>query len=149
MPTTLHPPTTRDREQAPAPLTFDQRLALAVLSIDARTETEPFNLADVVTAPVVTTPPVAALLQRAHRRVLRDGGWSRDAARTGSGGLCLAEAIRAEARSHADEGEARLLLRQVLGGGDPIPEMNRRLNSASHAAQVLSQAAITAATRGI
>lgn len=104
--------------------------------------------------PVDTTPadtepnPVAALLRRAKARILRDG-WCRDVARTDGGGMCLAEAIRAEARSHTEEGEARLLLRRALGGGDPVPEQNRHLASATHAAQVLDAAAAMAAQQGL
>jgi hypothetical protein len=95
-----------------------------------------------------STTPVAALLQRAQQRILR-GGWSRDTARNDQGGACLIAAIQTEARSHRDEGEARLFLRRALGGGDSIPEMNRRLRSAGHAAQILGQAARLAAVEGI
>ncbi|WP_019358000.1 DUF6197 family protein [Streptomyces sp. AA1529] len=101
----------------------------------------------VATQPAAEQTPVAALLHRARARILRDG-WCREAART-SGGMCLAEAIRAEARSHRDEGEARLLLRRALGGGDPIPEQNRRLANTAHAAAVLGAAADLATQRGL
>ena len=133
------------------------RLQEAVLAIDVNTAHLPGGpgLAEIVHLPVETPAPgaddgmpVAALLRRARTRILRDG-WCRDAARTGNGGMCLAEAIRAEARSHRDEGEARLLLRRALGGGDPIPEMNRRLTSATQAAAVLDTAAAIATRRGL
>jgi hypothetical protein len=112
------------------------------------------DLADVVTASPAPAPvdlyptPVAALLLRARARVLA-GGWCRDVARDGSGGMCLTEAIRAEARTHQEEGEARILLRRALGGGDSIPEQNRRLGSATHAAAVLVTAAAMATQQGI
>ncbi|MFE9382359.1 hypothetical protein ACFYMO_03845 [Streptomyces sp. NPDC007025] len=121
-------------------------LAHAVNTAHLDTPTVPHLPVD--TQPAVEQTPVAALLQRARARILRDG-WCRDAAHNSGGGMCLAEAIRAEARTHADEGEARLLLRRALGGGDPIPEQNRRLASTAHAAAVLAQAATSAADRGI
>ncbi|UNZ20611.1 hypothetical protein [Streptomyces sp. 891-h] len=92
--------------------------------------------------------PVAALLHRARARILRDG-WCRGAAHNSGGGMCLLEAIHVEARSHAEEGEARLLLRRALGGGDPIPEQNRRLTNTAHAAAILAAAADLATQRGL
>ena len=128
------------------------RLQSAGLELDvnaARPETV-VDLADVVVpapAPDLYATPVAALLYRARARILRDG-WCRDAA-TDGGGMCLTEAIRAEARSHADEGEARILLRRALGGGDPIPSQNRRLPDTAAAAAVLATAAVMAAQQGL
>lgn len=100
------------------------------------------------TQPADDTSPVAALLQRARQRILRDG-WAQGATRNGTGGMCLLEAIHTEARSHRDEGEARILLRRALGGADPVPEMNRRLASTHQAAQVLAQAAAMAERSGL
>lgn len=121
-------------------------------AVDAAQPETTVDLADVLTRPVdldaPNSTPVAALLQRAALR-LRTAGWCRDAARADSGGMCLLEAIRAEAHTHAEEGEARLLVRRALGGGDPIPEQNRRLHSAADAINILHQAANTAAHRGI
>lgn len=107
-------------------------------AVDAAAPETVVDLPDVATAPASEETPVAALLHRARTRIL--AGWSRDAARTSGGGMCLVEAIRAEARSHADEGEARILLRRALGGHDPIPEQNRRLPDAAAAAAVLTTA---------
>lgn len=151
---------------APVELDLEARLALADVvmtgrlaraglthSVNVAAAETVVDLADVVTspvelpAPVRESTPVAALLHRARARVL--AGWCRDAAGDGAGGMCLSEAIRAEARSHADEGEARTLLRRALGGGDSIPEQNRRLTSASHAAQVLDAAAAMATQQGL
>lgn len=113
----------------------------------ARPETT-VDLADVVAAPVeAEATPVAALLLRARARIVT--GWCRDAARTAGGAMCLAEAVRVEARSHYEQGEARRLLRRALGGGDSIPEQNRRLPNATAAAAVLATAAAMAAERGL
>lgn len=145
---------------APAELDLDARLAAidaamtvrleeAALGWQVNTAHLPVDTTPVVehlpvdTQPANDTTPVAALLQRARQRILRDGH-SRDAAHNGTGGMCLLEAIHAEARTHADEGEARILLRRALGGGDPIPEQNRRLTSTRQAANVLGAAAALA-----
>lgn len=132
------------------------RLEEAALAHAVNTAHLPTVEVDFPHLPVDTAPtaeedgagPVAALLRRAQQRILRDG-WCRDAARGGHGGVCLAGAIRAEARSHRDEGEARVLLRRALGGGDPISEANRRLRSAHEAAQVLGRAAALAGRSGL
>lgn len=149
---------------AVAPVSFEARLAArdAVMTVllEAAGLQHAVNAAAPETAVDVAAPapapatvdlyptPVAALLHRAHNRIIT-GGWSRTAGHTSGGAMCLAEAIRAEAHTHRDEGEARILLRHALGGGDPIPEMNRRLGSASQAAAVLATAANMAADRGI
>ncbi len=96
-----------------------------------------------------STTPVATLLQRAQRRIMQPGGWSRDTVTDGRGGMCPIAAIQAEARSHREEGEARRLLRQALGGSHSIPEANRRLRGPQHAALVLGQAAQLAAREGL
>lgn len=122
------------------------RLEEAALGWEVNTAHLPVDTAPVVehlpvdTKPADDTNPVAALLRRARQRILRDG-WAQGAARTGTSDMCLLEALHAEARSHREEGEARLLVRRALGGGDPIPELNRRLSSTAQAAQVLATAA--------
>lgn len=100
------------------------------------------------TPPAEDTTPVDALLRRAQQRILRDG-WARTGARNNTGGRCLLEVLHAEARSHADESEARILLRRALGGSDPVPEQNRRLRNASQAAAVLGAAAALAERSGL
>lgn len=142
----------------PAALDLDARLAAVDAAMTVRLEEAALgwqvNTAHLPAGPVIEhlpvdtqpdgdTTPVAALLRRARQRILRDG-WSRDAARNDSGGMCLLEAIRAEAHTHHDEGEARILLRRALGGGDPIPEQNRRLTNVAQAALVLGAAAAMA-----
>lgn len=129
------------------------RLDEAVLAHAVNTAHLPGPTVELPHLPVDTQPdveqnPVAALLKRAKERILRDG-WCRDAAHNNGGGMCLVEAIRAEARTHRDEGEARILLRRALGGGDPIPEQNRRLTNTAHAAAVLDTAAAMAAQQSI
>lgn len=157
---------TRRAAHAEAVLDLDARMAARGAEMTMRLETAalahavntahlPGPQVDVPHLPVDTQPatqtdddsPVAALLRRARARILRDG-WCRDTARAAGGAMCLAEAIRAEARSHADEGEARLLLRRHLGG-DNIPTANQRLRSAGEAAQVLARAATEATARGL
>lgn len=129
------------------------RLQTAGLAVDVNTAHLPdIDWTDHITGPVAPPPapeatPVAGLLHRARLRILRDG-WCRDAARNDAGGMCLTEAIRAEARSHAEEGEARILLRRALGG-DSIPEQNRRLPDAAAAAGVLASAAAMAVQQGL
>jgi len=154
----LAPPVT------PAGLDLDARLAAVDAEMTVRLEQASLRHAvDATTAetvvdwasdapapaPVDLYPtPVAALLLRARARIVA-GGWSQDAARTSGGGMCLAELIRAEAHTHAEEGEARLLLRRALGGGDPISEHNRRLGGSTAAAQVLANAAAMATQQGL
>src|SRR5687767_10400973 len=112
MPTITRPPTTR--APAPALLSFDERLALAVLAVDARTVTEPFDLADVIRLPVEAAPapqlqpyrtPIAALLHRARARLL-NSGWCSDRLRDEQGAACLIGAIRAEASSRGEADDA-------------------------------------------
>ncbi|MGW7350968.1 DUF6197 family protein [Streptomyces sp. NPDC054784] len=117
------------------------RLDEAAVAWEVNTTSTPIDWRDAVTAPDdgEEVAPVAALLRRAADRIRRDG-WCRDTAREGTA-VCLLEAIHAEARSHEEEGEARRLLRRALGG-DPVPEHNRRLGTASEAVQVLTAAAL-------
>lgn len=160
MTATLTQPTTR----AEAVLDLDARMAARDAEMTLRLEeaalahavnTAHLPAVEIPHLPVDTAPatqvdeetPVTALLRRAQARILRDG-WCRDAARTNGGAMCLAETIHAEAHSHADEGEARLLLSRHLGG-DNIPSGNRRLRSAGEAAHVLGRAADEAAARGL
>lgn len=151
------------RVAAPVELDFEARLAATDAAMTVRLEEAGIgwqvNTAHIPAGPVIEhllvdaapaddSTPVAALLRRAQARILRDG-WSQSAARTGTGGMCLSQVIQAEARSHREEGEARILLRRALGGGDSIPEMNRRLGSAGQAAHVLGQAAELAERSGL
>lgn len=132
---------------AAPPLDFGGRLVLAGLS----TPDTALNLADVITALPTgqRLTPVAALFHRAEARILHPSGWSREAGSDGCGGTCLINVIIAEAPDHGAEREARLLLREVVGGGEPIPQFNRQLRNAGQAAQILRRAASLAEKRGI
>ncbi|MGK5501583.1 DUF6197 family protein, partial [Streptomyces sp. URMC 125] len=146
---------------APAePLDLDQRLVLAALAVDARLDTEPLNLADIIRLPVeppapqepAYPTPVAALLQRAARR-LAVGGWCRGATVDTDGARCLYGALRAEdpGGHHLDDALDVLLtaLRREFGPGiETIPSANDHLlRSRKHAVRILGDAAALADTR--
>ncbi|MFE0088778.1 hypothetical protein [Streptomyces sp. NPDC059016] len=109
-----------------APLGFDERLRLAALAVDARIDTQPLNLADVIrtpsgeTAPALWEPfgagdtaaPLAAVLRRARARILRDG-WTTGHCR-GQQAVCAYEAIRAEAASPSQAADAAALLLDTI-----------------------------------
>lgn len=148
--TTSPPPT------ATAPLSFDERLALAGLS----TTDTALNLADVIRTPVAVpqTPmaprstPVADLLQRARQLLITDG-WCRDAQRADDGRHCLYGAVRAAARGdgHAETAALGLLLDAIKRqfGGDSIPTFNDSCRDAGPAMRVLDGAAALAETKGL
>ncbi|MFF9624262.1 hypothetical protein [Streptomyces griseosporeus] len=105
----------------PRPLTFDERLALAALAIDARIATAAVDLADVVRIPIDTprpaaTPystPIADLLHRARLRIETDG-WSREALVEEDGRRCAIGAIRREAASRGQADGACVLLLEAI-----------------------------------
>lgn len=146
----------------PAALTFDERLALAALAVDARINTEPLNLADVIRRPVDTpaTPvrqpyrtPMATLYHRAHTRLLHDG-WCASRLRDEQGAACLIGAIRAEAgsRGEADDACARLLdiIRDEFDpSAETIASWNDRQRDGHMPARILGYAASRADARGI
>ncbi|WP_329390203.1 hypothetical protein [Streptomyces sp. NBC_01716] len=145
-PPTAAPVLDLDARLAIAAATMTVRLQEAELAhaVDARHPETVLNYADIIRlTPTTTGNPVAELLQRAQRRILRPGGWSRDTGTNGRGGVCLEYAIQAEARNGRDEQEARILVRQAIGSGDPITHTNRRLTQAQ-AGQLLGQAAALA-----
>ncbi|WP_331735474.1 hypothetical protein OG379_40900 (plasmid) [Streptomyces sp. NBC_01166] len=119
-------PTPTSAVAAPSPaaaLSLDERLALVNTTMTARLDeaavayeintahipTTPIDLNDLVALPLTPTlqppappsTPVAALLQRAHHRLLTDG-WCAGSFRNEYGALCLFGAIRSEA--HRDPG---------------------------------------------
>ena len=155
-------PTTTVAPAPVEPLDLDQRLALAVLAVDARIDTEPLDLADVVTLPVElpappepTYPtPVAALLQRAARR-LAVVGWCRGRTVDEAGARCLYGALRAEDPhgAHTDDALDVLLtaLRREFGPDvETIPSVNdHRVRSREHAVRLLGDAARLADARGL
>jgi hypothetical protein len=108
------------------PLTFDERLALTALAVDARINTPPLNLADVIrlpeaapqplaptAAPCPYTTPIASLLHRARTR-LETSGWCTGALRDDQGARCLIGAIRAEASTGGAADDACVLLLETI-----------------------------------
>ncbi|MET7795672.1 DUF6197 family protein [Streptomyces decoyicus] len=146
----------------PATLSFDERLALAALAVDARINTEPLDLADVIRGPVdmPSAPalqpyrtPMAALLHRAQIRLLA-GGWCADRLRDEQGAVCMIGAIRAEANSRSEADDAcALLLDIVRDEFDPTAETiaswNDRQRDGRMPARILGHAASRAGVRGL
>jgi hypothetical protein len=130
----------------------------------AHIDTEPVDLSDVVTGPVDTGPaplpdlyptPVAALLQRAHHRLLSDG-WCKDVLVDEDGARCMLGAIRIEARGdrglEAGAAAAVLLdaIRRKFGDDvDSVPSFNDAHGSARVPLRMLDQAAGLADARGL
>lgn len=165
---------------APAPpkaLSLEERLTLINTEMTARLDeaavayevntahiqTEPVDLADVVTRPVDTGPaplpdlyptPVAALLQRARHRLLT-GGWCSGALVDEDGARCMLGAIRAEARGDRGlEADAAAVLldaiRRRFGDDvDSVPSFNDAHGSARVPLRMLDQAAGLADARGL
>jgi hypothetical protein len=165
---------------APAPpkaLSLEERLTLINTEMTARLDeaavayevntahidTEPVDLADVVTGPIDTGPaplpdlyptPTAALLQRAHHRLLT-GGWCKDVLVDEDGARCMLGAIRIEARGDRglEAGAAAVLLdaiRRKFGDDvDSVPSFNDAHGSAHAPLRMLDQAAILADARGL
>lgn len=128
----------------------------------AHIPTEPVDLADVVTLPLTPTlqppasypTPVAALLQRAHHRLLT-GGWCSGALVDEDGARCMLGAIRAEARgdSGLEADAASVLLdtiRRKFGDNvDSVPSFNDAHGSARTPLRMVDQAAGLADARGL
>lgn len=165
---------------APAPpteLSLEERLAFvntvmtmrldeAKVAYEVNTayiETEPVDLADVVTVPLTPTlqpppesypSPVAALLQRAHHRLLT-GGWCSGALVDEDGARCMLGAIRIEARgdSGLEAGAAAVLLdaiRRTFGEGvDSVPSFNDAHGTGRAPLRMVDQAADLADARGL
>lgn len=140
------------------------RLEMASLANDINTAhiaTEPTDLADIIRGPVDTprTPvdlyptPVAALLQRAHRR-LTDEGWCGHAPTSAQGANCLQSAIYKEARGDyglAAEGLDVLMdaIRRQFTNADSVPGFNDAWGRSTVPLRLLGAAASAADTRGI
>jgi hypothetical protein len=129
----------------------------------AHIDTEPVDLADVVTVPLTPTlqpppqsypTPVAALLQRAHHRLLT-GGWCKDALVDEDGARCMLGAIRIEARgdSGLEASAASVVLdaiRRKFGDDvDSVPSFNDAHGSGRVPMRMLDQAAGLADARGL
>ncbi|MFI1621808.1 hypothetical protein ACH4VT_33345 [Streptomyces lydicus] len=181
MPTTpapviSHPAPTAAAPAPSAELSLEERLAFinaamtvrldeAALAYEVNTAhipTEPVDLGDVVTVPLTPalqppTPyptPVAAILQRAYRRLLT-GGWCSGALVDEDGARCMLGAIRIEARGDGglEAGAAAVLLdaiRRKFGEGvDSVPSFNDAHRSGRVPMRMLDQAADLADTRGL
>ncbi|CAL9672942.1 hypothetical protein SUDANB15_07542 (plasmid) [Streptomyces sp. enrichment culture] len=172
-----HPaPTTTQAAAPPAELSLEERIAMVNAAMTARLDeaavayevntahipTKPVDLADVVTVPLTPTlqppasypTPVAALLQRAHHRLLT-GSWCSGALVDEDGARCMLGAIRAEA--HGDKGleasAASVLLdaiRREFGDDvDSVPSFNDAHGSARVPLRMVDQAASLADARGL
>nr|WTB12190.1 hypothetical protein OG546_50085 [Streptomyces antimycoticus] len=163
--------------EPPADLSLEERLTLVNTAMTARLDeaavayevntahipTEPVDLADVVTVPLTPTlqpppesypTPVAALLQRAHHRLLT-GGWCSGVLVDEDGARCMLGAIRAEARgdSGLEASAASVLLdaiRRTFGDDvDSVPSFNDAYGSARVPLRMVDQAAGLADARGL
>ncbi len=161
----------------PAELSLEERLKFITTVMTVRLDeatvayevntahipTQPVDLADVVTGPVNTGPaplpdlpptPVAALLQRAHHRLLTDG-WCSGALVDKEGARCLYGAIHIESRGDRRLEEAALTVlldairRQFGDDVDSVPSFNDAFGSGRVPIRMLDQAAHLADTRGI
>ncbi|MFJ6053637.1 hypothetical protein [Streptomyces sp. NPDC092307] len=165
--------------QAPVPtkLTLEERMAFINTAMNVRLDEakvayevntahipiKPVDLADVITGPVDTGPaplpqlyptPVAALLQRAHHRLLT-GGWCSGALVDEDGARCMLGAIRIEA--HGDSGleddAATVLLdaiRRKFGEDvDSVPSFNDAHGTGRVPIRMVDQAAGLADARGL
>ncbi|WP_221355340.1 DUF6197 family protein [Streptomyces beigongshangae] len=126
-------------------------------------ETEPVDLTDVVTVPLTPTlqpppesypTPVAALLQRAHHRLLT-GGWCSGALVDEDGARCMLGAIRTEARGDRGlEADAAAVLldaiRRTFGDHvDSVPSFNDAHGFGRVPLRMVDQAAHLANARGL
>ncbi|WP_328629564.1 hypothetical protein OHA88_02615 [Streptomyces sp. NBC_00353] len=128
----------------------------------AHIPTEPVDPADVITGPLDTGPvplpdlyptPVAALLQRAHHRLVT-GGWCRGSLVDAEGARCMFGAIRAEARGDAGlEGSAVSVvmdaIRRKFGDVDSVPGFNDAFDRGRTPIRMVDQAAGLADARGL
>ncbi|MEU3855030.1 hypothetical protein [Streptomyces sp. NPDC029554] len=173
-------PQTTPATAAPRPpteLTLEERLTLVNTAMTARLDeaavayevntahipTEPVDLADLITSPIDTGPaalpdlyptPVAALLQRAHHRLLTDG-WCKDVLVDENGARCMLGAIRAEAGGDRGlEADAVAVLWDVLRrqfGDDvaSVPSVNDAFGSGRVPIRMVDLAAHFADARGL
>lgn len=161
----------------PTALSLDERLAFINAAMTVRLDeaqvayevntahipTEPVDLADVITVPVDTPlapppqlypTPVAALLQRAHHRLLTDG-WCKDALVDEAGARCMLGAIRAEARGDRRlEADATAVLLDMLRrqfGNDvaSVPSVNDAFATGRVPIRMIDLAAHLADARGL
>lgn len=136
-------------------LSFDERLTLAALAVDARINTRPLDLADVIRIPVAApqpaipspySTPIAGALYRARHRIVQDG-WCRDNVFDGEGAICPIRAIRLEAASRRDADDACVLLLDVIQAAFPTAETIPSWNAAQTSPAPVLLAFDRAATR--
>lgn len=170
------PPIPARTSAPPAELSLEARMAATDAAMTVRLEEaavayevntahidiEPVDLADVVTLPLTPTlqpptpypTPVAAVLQRAHHRLLT-GGWCSGALVDEDGARCMLGAIRIEARgdSGVEADAAAVVLdairRQFGEHVDSVPGFNDSWTDGRHPLRMLDQAAGLADTRGL
>jgi hypothetical protein len=158
------PPSDLDTRLAAMAARMDTRLKLAGLAVDVNTavrvpDTKPVDLADAIRVPdQVPHPPadlyptkVAAVLQRAHRRLERDG-WCAGATVDEDGRRCLYGALRAEAASPTELDTALAVLLETIRrhyAAQSVPDFNDRWTSPRTPLRVLEQAADLAHARGL
>jgi hypothetical protein len=179
-PAIAHPAPTTQTATAPAPpaaLSLEERMAFinAVMNVRldeakvafevniAHIDTEPVDLDDVVTGPLDTGPaplpdlyptPAAAVLQRAHHRLLT-GGWCKDVLVDEDGARCMLGAIRIEARGNSgvEATAAAVLLdairRQFGDHVGSVPGFNDSWANGRNPIRMLDQAAHLADARGL
>ncbi|MEV3958451.1 DUF6197 family protein [Streptomyces albogriseolus] len=161
---------------APSALSLDARLAAAEAAMTVRLDeaavahevrtahinTQPVDLADVITVPLTPTPqpqqlpatPVAALLERARARMEADG-WCAGALTDESGAVCLLGAIRREAGGDRGlEADAASLVLDVIRRrfGDhveSVPSFNDAHGTGRIPLRMLDQAVSLADARGL
>ncbi|GAA2524428.1 DUF6197 family protein [Streptomyces longisporus] len=176
-PAAEHSAATTQAAAPPTELSLEERLAFinAAMTVrldeakvayevnTAHIDTEPVDLADVVTIPIDTglaplpalyPTPVAAVLQRAHHRLLT-GGWCKDALVDADGARCMLGAIRIEARGDRglESNAVAVLLdaiRRTFGDDvDSVPGFNDAFGSARTPIRMVDQAAALADARGL
>lgn len=169
-------PTTPTTPVAPATaLSLEERLTLinaamtmrldeAALAYEVNTAhiaTEPVDLDHVVTVPLTPTlqpptpypTPIAALLQRAHHRLLT-GGWCAGALVDEDGARCMLGALRIEARGDRGlEADAAAVLldaiRRTFGDVETVASFNDAHGTGRVPMRVLDQASRLADARGL
>ncbi|MFD3880398.1 DUF6197 family protein [Streptomyces microflavus] len=137
------------------------RLEEAAVAHEVRTAHISTDLGNVLTVPLTPTlqpptpyrTPVAALLQRAHHRLLTDG-WCTGAQVDAEGARCPYGAIRTEARGDRSleaQGLQVLLdaIRRKFSDADSVPSFNDSFASSRIPLRMLDQAAGLADTRGL
>ncbi|MFJ2745366.1 hypothetical protein ACIO3O_37550 [Streptomyces sp. NPDC087440] len=158
----------------PAGLSWEARMAATDAAMTVRLEeaavayevntahidTVPVDLADVVTLPLTPTlkpptpyaTPVAALLQRAHHRLLADG-WCTGTQVDADGARCLYGAIHHESRGDQSLASSGLevlmdaIHRQFDGDIDSVPSFNDGFTTGHIPLRTLDQAAALADAR--